>query len=85
MKDGEIARTTKELEDLLMANEKKQKSPMEELLAEMESAVARVEKRGPWITTMVPPSRTPGCSTATARSVGQYGSAKPTWMPPVSK
>ena len=33
MKDGEIARTTKELEDLLMANEKKQKSPMEELLA----------------------------------------------------
>ena len=46
MKDGEIARTTKELEDLLMANEKKQKSPMEELLAEMESAVARVEKRG---------------------------------------
>ena len=43
MKDGEIARTTKELEDLLMANEKKQKSPMEELLAEMESAVARVE------------------------------------------
>ena len=46
MKDGEIARTTKELEDLLMANEKKQKSPMEELLAEMESAVARVEQRG---------------------------------------
>ena len=45
MRDRKITRTTKELEDLLMVNEKKQRSSMEELLAEMESAVARVEKR----------------------------------------
>ena len=42
MRDRKITRTTKELEDLLMVNEKKQRSSMEELLAEMESAVARV-------------------------------------------
>ncbi len=46
---------------------------------------ARVENRGPWITTIVPPSITPGRSAAAARSVGQYGSANPTWMPPESK
>ncbi len=46
---------------------------------------ARVEKRGPWITTMVPPSTTPGRSVTAARSVGQYGSAKSTWIPPESK
>ena len=46
---------------------------------------ARVENLGPWITTMVPPSTTPGSSAAAARSVGQYGSANPTWMPPESK
>ena len=46
---------------------------------------ARVENRGPWITTMVPPSTTPGSSVTAARSVGQYGSANPTWMPPESK
>lgn len=45
MRDRKITRTTKELEDLLMVNEKKQRSSMEELLAEMESAVAMVEKR----------------------------------------
>ena len=39
---------------------------------------ARVENRGPWITTMVPPSITSGRSDAAARSVGQYGSANPT-------
>ena len=43
---------------------------------------ARVENRGPWITTMVPPSTTPGRPAAAARSSGQYGSAKLTWMPP---
>jgi hypothetical protein len=43
-----------------------------------------VEKRGPWITTIVPPSTTPGASAAD-RNVGQYGSANPTWMPPASK
>ena len=32
---------------------------------------ARVENRGPWITTMVPPSITPGRSVTAARSVGQ--------------
>ena len=47
MRDRKITRTTKELEDLLMVNEKKQRSSMEELLAEMESAVARVEKMRP--------------------------------------
>ena len=45
---------------------------------------ARVENRGPWITTIVPPSTTPGANAA-ARNVGQYGSAKPTWTPPESK
>ncbi len=35
MRDRKITRTTKELEDLLMVNEKKQRSSMEELLAEI--------------------------------------------------
>ncbi|CKP22050.1 Uncharacterised protein [Mycobacterium tuberculosis] len=46
---------------------------------------ARVENRGPWITTMVPPSTTPGRPVTAARSVGQYGSAKAAWTPPKSK
>ena len=46
---------------------------------------ARVENRGPWITTMVPPSTTSGRPVTAARNVGQYGSAKSTWMAPESK
>ncbi|MDO4267285.1 MAG: YfhO family protein [Eubacteriales bacterium] len=43
---GEIARITKELEDLLMTEDRREKSPVEQLMAEMESAVARVEAAG---------------------------------------
>src|SRR5919202_6781002 len=45
---------------------------------------ARVEKRGPWMTTTVPPSWTVtpsdrAASTAALASSGQYGSANETW------
>src|ERR1700747_1837390 len=43
---------------------------------------ARVENRGPWITTMVPPSTTSGRPVTAARKVGQYGSAKSPWTAP---
>ena len=51
--------------------------------AENHADSARVEKRGPWMTTTVPPSRTgipsaPAESTSSARSSGQYGSAAET-------
>jgi hypothetical protein len=50
---------------------------------------ARVEKRGPSTTTMVPPSTTSmpcvrAASAAVARPIGQYGSAKLTCTAPVS-
>ena len=46
---------------------------------------ARVENRGPSMTTIVPPSTTSGSPVAAARSVGQYGSAKDTCAAPESK
>src|SRR6266536_3262542 len=47
---------------------------------------ARVEKRGPWIVTTVPPFRTgipssPAVSTSSRRRSGQYGSAAETYCP----
>ena len=51
--------------------------------AEYQADSARVEKRGPWMTTTVPPSRTgipsaPAEATSSVRSSGQYGSAAET-------
>ena len=46
---------------------------------------ARVENRGPSMTTMVPPSTTPGSPVIAERNVGQYGSAKDTCAAPESK
>ena len=46
---------------------------------------ARVEKRGPWMTTTVPPSRmsipcSRPVSSRMRRRSGQYGSAAETWV-----
>ena len=46
---------------------------------------ARVEKRGPSTTTIVPPSTAPSVASSTAcRPTGQYGSAKDTCTAPSS-